>query len=515
MTFKGENSGDSTMLVMDPAGGTDLYFAGTKEAETESGYLKATNAFQIAATTNVTGILDEDAMGSDSAVSLVTQQSVKAYIDNDTGGTVSTHAALTTTHGVSGTLVGTSDTQTLSAKTLTSPIINTILTATGKTGATFTEDGAATLRNNELTTLTTTAFGVDIGNGTNSCEFQVVTGTGTQLTNLEHGTNFILRSEDVGGTPTNLFIGDPDGAVNLYYDGTKTIETISGGVKVTGTASGSSSNANASLIIDDSGASYLSFTSDGVSEQGLAFADAGSTAAGQLTYTHSTDNLQLHSTNTIKMSGGANTMFSATSAGAVELYHAGTKVFETTSDGFLFGTVPATGGYIHHDGTTLDIYSYGPGDNFTVRGLNGSSSAKTMISADPDDTAELYYAGTEIIRTRADGISVGPAATPLYLTSDVSWSYIKNADSQNGIVFSNLSGTTMCYMRDATAVELYYNGTKEFETVSGGASVTNGDLFIPGIKSGATQVAAGAAANELWKTASHATLPDNVVMIGV
>jgi hypothetical protein len=35
------------------------------------------------------------------------------------------------------------------------------------------------------------------------------------------------------------------------------------------------------------------------------------------------------------------------------------------------------------------------------------------------------------------------------------------------------------------------------------------------IKSGATQAAAGAAAGEIWKTASHATLPDNVLMIGV
>jgi len=42
-----------------------------------------------------------------------------------------------------------------------------------------------------------------------------------------------------------------------------------------------------------------------------------------------------------------------------------------------------------------------------------------------------------------------------------------------------------------------------------------GNLLIGTIKSGATQAAAGAAANELWKTASHATLPDNVVMIGV
>jgi len=43
---------------------------------------------------------------------------------------------------------------------------------------------------------------------------------------------------------------------------------------------------------------------------------------------------------------------------------------------------------------------------------------------------------------------------------------------------------------------------------------TTGNLFI-GVKSGATQVAAGAAANEVWKTSSHATLPDNVLLIGV
>jgi len=40
-------------------------------------------------------------------------------------------------------------------------------------------------------------------------------------------------------------------------------------------------------------------------------------------------------------------------------------------------------------------------------------------------------------------------------------------------------------------------------------------LKISNIKSGATQAGAGAAANEVWKTASHASLPDNVLLIGV
>ncbi len=47
------------------------------------------------------------------------------------------HAALTTTHGVSGVIVGTSDSQTLTNKTLTSPIINTSVSGT----AVLDEDG--------------------------------------------------------------------------------------------------------------------------------------------------------------------------------------------------------------------------------------------------------------------------------------------------------------------------------------------------------------------------------------
>ena len=51
--------------------------------------------------------------------------------------------------------------------------------------------------------------------------------------------------------------------------------------------------------------------------------------------------------------------------------------------------------------------------------------------------------------------------------------------------------------------------------VGGVGSITNGGVFIPAIKSGSTQGAAGALAGELWKTATHATLPDNVILIGV
>lgn len=40
-------------------------------------------------------------------------------------------------------------------------------------------------------------------------------------------------------------------------------------------------------------------------------------------------------------------------------------------------------------------------------------------------------------------------------------------------------------------------------------------LLYTNLKSGSTQANAGAAATEVWKTSGHATLPDNVLMIGV
>ena len=46
------------------------------------------------------------------------------------------------------------------------------------------------------------------------------------------------------------------------------------------------------------------------------------------------------------------------------------------------------------------------------------------------------------------------------------------------------------------------------------ATTGSGGLRVLSMKSGATAAAAGAATDELWKTNGHATLPNNVVMIG-
>jgi hypothetical protein len=62
---------------------------------------------------------------------------------------------------------------------------------------------------------------------------------------------------------------------------------------------------------------------------------------------------------------------------------------------------------------------------------------------------------------------------------------------------------------DAKSVVLFTNNTAALTIDSAR------HIFLSTVRSGATQAAAGAAATELWKTSGHATLPDNVVMIGV
>ncbi len=59
-------------------------------------------------------------------------------------------------------------------------------------------------------------------------------------------------------------------------------------------------------------------------------------------------------------------------------------------------------------------------------------------------------------------------------------------------------------------------GTNDFIKITATEIIfDNRPILIKNIKSGATQAGAGAAADEVWKTSGHATLPDNVLMIGV
>jgi len=99
-----------------------------------------------------------------SAATSTTQIATTAF--STTG--ISTHAALTTSHGVSGVVVGTSDTQTLTNKTLTTPVI-AVITNTGSLTLPTTTDtlvGRATTDTLTNKTLTSPVIATVTNSGT-------------------------------------------------------------------------------------------------------------------------------------------------------------------------------------------------------------------------------------------------------------------------------------------------------------------------------------------------------------
>jgi len=173
---------------------------GTNSIEFKDAYFDGTVTVDAIAfpTTTVTDILDEDTMSSDSDTALATQQSIKAYVDSqvtaqdldfqaDTGGAleidldsevltftggtgIDTSGALNTvTFAIDNTVVATlTDSQTLTNKTLTTPVISSI-----------SNTGTIT-----LPTATTTLIGTDTSDTLTNKTIDA-NGTGNSITNLE------------------------------------------------------------------------------------------------------------------------------------------------------------------------------------------------------------------------------------------------------------------------------------------------------------------------------------------
>jgi len=203
----------------------------------------------------------------------------------------------------------------------------------------------------------------------------------------------------------------------------------------------------------------------------------------------------------------------------------------------------------------------------TVQGLlnvygaaNSTDGGRIRVYSPVDSQDQDYYeliadggpftirnAAEENIIAGASGglVSVGHDASPVYLNgSTVVVSngilHVGTDDVDPGIVhiFGDVSGTQggrlLIYNSadydDSTAINNYEIQVDEDDLLIGpdtdtdslkyvGADdiwdFTTGKVKISNMPSGATQVAAGVGVGQLWRTASHSTLPDGVVMIGI
>lgn len=153
----------------------------------------------------------------------------------------------------------------------------------------------------------------------------------------------------------------------------------------------------------------------------------------------------------------------------------------------------------------------------------GNALAAKMTGPGSSQINEIFVAVDANGNAQMVPIKIDPATrkmTNLGVTEQDNHSYIENGKKiiwtsnglSGGIERGSISFLTTLAIRVGGELMLSSNSIiviaeKDFKVV--------GNLFVNTVKSGATQVAAGAAIHEVWKTSGHATLPDNVLMIGI
>ncbi len=163
-------------------------------------------------------------------------------------------------------------------------------------------------------------------------------------------------------------------------------------------------------------------------------------------------------------------------------------------------------------------------------------------------TYASYYNQTGNFNTAigfySDGFASGGPRSHGYQTTIGSYAGYNNTYGSNGVMIghfaggSNTTGNNVIYIgfkagyRQTTASNLLIIDNQLRASTAEEATnaiiygvmtaapadqdlTLNANIFLTQVKLGASQVAAGAVANEIWKTSGHATLPDNVLMIGI
>ena len=262
---------------------------------------------------------------------------------------------------------------------------------------------------------------------------QIRLGTGNDLEIYHNGTNsyidnhqgdLYIRGQDdhivlqpVDGE--SAIVCDPNGAVNLYHDNSKKLETQNTGIHVTGDVS-----ITGDYLADDNeklkmGDGFdLQIYHDGSNSY---IKDAG------------TGGIYLDTTFLHVRQGSGESMINAVADAQVELYYNNSKKFETTSTGTKF-----TG---------------------KLSAFDGSGSAGSWIALGDSDDLQIYHDGSNsYIKDAGTG--------QLRILS-------------NQLLIQNAAGdANQIICTESGSVDLHYNGSKKFETTSQGAKVLNSDNTV-------------------------------------
>ena len=274
----------------------DLYITGV-------GYI---DGLQLTSGATVSTILDEDTMSSDSATALATQQSIKAYVDSqvtaqdldfqgDSGGALSidldsevltiaggtgidtSGSGNTLTVAIDSTVATLAGSQTLTNKTLTSPVISTISNTGTLTLPTSTDTlvGRATTDTLTNKTLTSPVISEISNTGTLTLPTSTDTLVGRATTDTLTNKTVDLTDNTLTGTVAefNTALSDGDFAT-IAGSETLTNKTLTSPVLNTGVSG--------TAVLDDDTFATASSTTLATSESIKAYVDAQIDTADQL-----------------------------------------------------------------------------------------------------------------------------------------------------------------------------------------------------------------------------------------
>ena len=223
---------------------------------------------------------------------------------------------------------------------------------------------------------------------------------------------------------------------------------------------------------------------------------------GQFFLSSSNSNIWLRGTETgLLNTDGSEYMIRATSNGSVKLFYDNSQKLETTSNGAIVtGSLGVDELYMGDNeqikiGAEDDFLIYHGGSENVLDGvlhkIELRHGSEKHLVAHPDGAVELYYDNSKKFETLSDGVSIPNdndklkigASQDLYLWHNGSTgnSNISNVTGDLFIQGNNGSGTAVnqIAIKSNAAVELNYQGTKKFETLSGGAKVT-GHFLVTG-----------------------------------
>jgi hypothetical protein len=307
---------------------------------------------------------------------------------------------------------------------------------------------------------------------------EVRLGTGDDMILRHNGSNSFIENKTGNlilrpKTDEEGLILRADGASELYYDNSKKLQTNSTGIQPFGHVDIQSGG---NLYLEDNGEVRLGNSGD------LQLFHNSSTGESRV-YNSNAGGLILVS-DSIKLRNNANNEHFLTAANnsMVELFYDNSKKFETTADGVAcssLGTDNSRLYFLTSGHTTTRIGYVGLGKfgmdvNGGLQIRDAGNSYETMFNTISNGGVELYYNGVKHFETNAGGVKVNDGkyvgfgnGNDLQDSHDGSNSYMINGANGGNLYIQTYAENAIKCIANA-AVELYYNGTKKFETYSGG-----------------------------------------------